>query len=84
MSLAAHAIAPIEPPPDEDRLVVVNGVEWKTYCALRELLDSPGVRLTYLKGALEIRTTSRRHEFYKKTIARLFVTSLRTGVPGSP
>lgn len=58
-------------PTDEDRFVVLHGVEWKTYCALRELFDSPGVRMTYLKGALEIMSPSRRHEGYKKRIARL-------------
>jgi len=56
---------------DEDRFVVMYGVEWKTYCAVRELFDSPGVRMTYLKGALEIMSPSKRHEGYKTRIARL-------------
>ena len=63
-----------EPPvsaPERDQFVVLNGVDWKTYCALRELFDSPGVRMTYLKGALEIMSPSRRHEGYKTRIARL-------------
>jgi len=55
----------------QDQFVVLHGVEWKTYCALRELFDSPSVRMTYLKGALEIMSPSRRHEGYKKRIARL-------------
>jgi hypothetical protein len=59
------------PSPDEDRFVVLHDVEWKTYCALRELLDGPGIRMTYLKGALEIISPSRRHEGFKKRIARL-------------
>jgi Uma2 family endonuclease len=58
-------------PLDRDQFVVLNGVEWKTYCALRELFDSPGVRMTYLKGALEIMSPSRRRERYKTRIARL-------------
>ncbi len=40
--------------PDVDQLVVMQGVDWRTYGALRELIDSPGIRMTYLKGALEI------------------------------
>jgi Uma2 family endonuclease len=71
----AIASAPFLEPPrtdaDCDRFVVLHGVEWKTYCAMRELFDSPGVRLTYLEGALEIMSPSRRHEGYKKRIARL-------------
>ena len=51
--------------------MVLHGVEWKTYCALRELIDRPGIRMTYLKGALEIMSPSRRHEGYKTRIARL-------------
>ena len=56
---------------DADQLVVLHGVDWRTYGALRELIDSPGVRMTYLEGALEIMSPSRRHEHEKKTIARM-------------
>lgn len=56
---------------DVDQLVVMNGVDWRTYGALRELIDSPGIRMTYLNGALEIMSPSRRHEHEKKTIARM-------------
>jgi Uma2 family endonuclease len=38
---------------------------------VRDLLDGPGIRLTYLCGALEIMSPSRRHEDLKKRIARL-------------
>ena len=31
-------------PEDVDQLVVMNGVDWRTYVALRELTDSPGIR----------------------------------------
>lgn len=69
-------------PVDEDQFVVLHGVEWKTYCALRELFDSPGVRMTYLKGALEIMSPSRRHEGYKTRIARLLeLFALERDVP---
>jgi len=56
---------------DVDQLVVMNGVDWRTYGALRELIDSPGIRMTYLNGALEIMSPSRRHEHEKTTIARM-------------
>jgi len=58
-------------PHDVDQLVVMNGVDWRTYGALRELIDSPGIRMTYLNGALEIMSPSRRHEHEKTTIARM-------------
>lgn len=58
-------------PVDRDEFVVLHGVDWKTYCAVRELFDSPGVRMTYLMGALEIMSPSRKHEGYKTRIARL-------------
>ncbi|HVV86052.1 MAG TPA: Uma2 family endonuclease [Kofleriaceae bacterium] len=71
----AHAAAAVAPdiaaaPDDTDQLVVLHDVEWKTYRALRELFDRPGIRLTYLAGALEIMSPSKKHEVYKKQIAR--------------
>jgi Uma2 family endonuclease len=68
--------------PDVDQLVVMHGVDWRTYGALRELIDSPGIRMTYLNGALEIMSPSRRHEHEKKTIARMIeVFALERDVP---
>jgi Uma2 family endonuclease len=75
---AQRAPAPLE----QDEFVVLHGVEWKTYCAVRELFDSPGVRMTYLRGSLEIMSPSRRHEGYKKRIARLLeLFALERGIP---
>jgi len=71
MALPALAFPNNVPITDEDRFIVVHGVEWKSYCAVRELVGGPGVRMTYLKGALEIMSPSKRHEVYKKGIARL-------------
>ena len=69
-------------PREVDQFVVLQGVDWRTYSVLRELLDSPGVRLTYLRGALEIASSSRRHEDYKKRIARLVeLFALERGIP---
>ncbi len=38
---------------------------------MRELMDGPGLRMTYLEGALELMTPSPDHELWKKNIARL-------------
>jgi Uma2 family endonuclease len=84
MSAAQTELFPKVPPAplERDQFVVLHGVDWKTYCALRELFDSPGVRMTYLKGALEIMSPSRRHEGYKKRIARLLeLFALERDVP---
>jgi Uma2 family endonuclease len=81
---AAVTAWPEEPPPvpRTDQSVVVNGVSWAGYCLMRELLDSPGIRLAYLEGALEIRSPSPLHEYLKKQIARLLeVFSLEREVP---
>lgn len=67
---------------DVDQLVVMHGIDWRTYSALRELLDSPGIRLTFLEGALEIMSPSKRHEHEKTTIARMIeVFALERDVP---
>jgi hypothetical protein len=50
---------------------LVNGVTWKDYVVLRDVLDTPGLRMTYCEGALELMSPSRRHELNKKSIARL-------------
>lgn len=68
-------LSPAVPPPivpvrGEERLLI-HGVDWRAYVLLRELLDSPGLRMTYLEGALELMTPSLRHERVKKTVARL-------------
>lgn len=87
MSHAASS-AEIDPAPfgsrpvDADQLVVMHGVDWRIYGALRELIDSPGIRMTYLEGALEIMSPSRRHEHEKTTIARMIeVFALERDVP---
>jgi Uma2 family endonuclease len=59
---------PAEPP--EGR-VLLHDVPWSTYVVLRDTVDSPGVRMTYLEGWLEILSPSRKHEVSKTQIARL-------------
>jgi Uma2 family endonuclease len=51
--------------------MVIHGVSWRDYVILREALDTPGLRMTYLKGTLELTSPSLTHELNKKTIARL-------------
>ena len=81
MSATPRWISEPAPQPTDQR-VVVNGVSWGGYCLMRELLDSPGTRLAYLEGALEIMSPSPLHEFLKTQIARLLeVFSLERAVP---
>lgn len=50
---------------------MIDNVPWNTYAAIRELLDSPSLKMTYLKGTLELMSPSRKHESRKKQAARL-------------
>jgi Uma2 family endonuclease len=59
-----HASAP-------EQQMVIRGVSWKDYVLLREALDTPGLRMTYCEGVLELMSPSRSHELWKKTAARL-------------
>ncbi len=55
-----------------DQRVILNCVSWDEYDKLCELFDErPGVRMTYLKGTLEIMVTSPEHERRKTIVARL-------------
>ncbi len=71
------ALAPVAPYPvrsrsaDDEQRVLIGGVPWATYVTLRDSVTNPGVRMTYLKGWLEIMSPSRAHEVTKTQIARL-------------
>ncbi len=54
-----------------EQRMVIHGVSWKDYVILREALDTPGLRMTYCEGVLELMSPSMTHELNKKTIARL-------------
>jgi Uma2 family endonuclease len=56
---------------EAERRVLLSGVPWSTYVVLRDTVESRGVRMTYLKGWLEIVTNGRTHEVGTKQIARL-------------
>lgn len=57
---------------DGERRFVLHGVPWWTYVALRDALDDrSGLKMTYLRGTLELMSPSTLHEDAKKIIARL-------------
>jgi Uma2 family endonuclease len=71
-ALPQVAFPPRDPPDSErDDHVVLYGIDWNMYCAVRELFEDRGVRMAYLNGALEITSPSRKHEGYKARIAQL-------------
>ena len=62
--------------------MLLEEVPWAAYVGLRDAIESPGVRMTYLEGRLEIMTPSRGHEVEKKLIARLLeLFCLERGIP---
>ncbi len=66
----AVSLPDVMPEPPEQRMLL-RGISWKEYAILRELLDGPSLRMTYLRGALELMSPSTDHEMWKKNIARL-------------
>jgi Uma2 family endonuclease len=71
--VAAASVVPASPiarAPDEQRMLLHN-VGWKEYVLLRDVLDGPGVRMSYLGGCLELMSPSPEHELWKTNIARL-------------
>jgi Uma2 family endonuclease len=67
----------------EEPRFVLHHVPWWTYVALRDAMDEghPGLKMTYLEGALELMSPSQLHEEVKKVIARLLeIWADETGV----
>lgn len=56
---------------DVEQRMIIFGVRWKDYVILREALNTPGLRMTYCEGTLELMSPSRTHELNKTSIARL-------------
>lgn len=73
MSMTLAAPQPVVELPKElpEQRMLIYGVSWKDYVILREALDTPGLRMTYSEGVLELMSPSRTHELRKTTIARL-------------
>jgi Uma2 family endonuclease len=68
---------------DVDGRVMLRDVSWDRYESLLAFVgeDFPGLRITYLEGALELLTTSQFHEAIKKMLARLVEAyALETGL----
>lgn len=52
--------------------ILLDGFTWREFKAVEQLLDRPGVRLSFLDGVLEIRKMpGKKHETVKKRIAAL-------------
>ncbi len=51
--------------------VVLHGVPWATYVALRDVPQSRNVRMTYNRGELEMISPSKRHEVCAHLLGRL-------------
>ena len=78
--MAAAASLKVASAPSEQRMLLSN-VSWKEYVLLRDVLDGPGVRMTYLRGNLELMSPSPEHEMWKTNIARLIeLFAHRTGI----
>jgi Uma2 family endonuclease len=60
-------------PGHSEQRVLLPGIPWKLYVALRDAVDDFGgrVSMTYLAGKLELMSPSSRHEIVKTIIARL-------------
>ena len=72
---AAQTTPSAAPAETGDQRVVVYGVTWDQYVTIRGALDDhPGLRMTFLEGALEIMSPSPEHERRKTLIARLIET----------
>jgi Uma2 family endonuclease len=66
---AAVAFFNVAPVHEEQRMLL--NATWKEYILLRDVMDSPSLRMTFLKGSLELMSPSPAHEMWKKNIARL-------------
>lgn len=52
--------------------ILLDGFTWREFKAVEQLLDRPGLRLSFLDGVLEIgKMPGRKHETVKKRIAAL-------------
>jgi Uma2 family endonuclease len=52
----------------EQRLVLPGNYGWQEFEAVEKLLESPGLRITYLDGSIELMTLGEPHELIKSLI----------------
>ncbi|WP_437647655.1 Uma2 family endonuclease [Sorangium sp. So ce362] len=82
MVAAAHMPFPSSIAPAGEQRFVIHGVPWQTYVRLRDELDTPGLRMTFCEGTLELMSPSIDHEATKTLIARLIeIFALERDVP---
>ena len=61
-----------KPESDHERRFLLHDISWQFYEAfLAELVERPGLRLTYDRGNLELRTLSYKHEWLRRRIGLL-------------
>jgi Uma2 family endonuclease len=69
-------------PPRAPQHFLLGGVDWETYCKLRDALQGRHLRLTYDRGNLELMTLSLGHERYGSLLGRMIETlTLELGLP---
>jgi hypothetical protein len=72
----AIAVMQTQELPTEQRLVC-SGTNWQQFKSIQAgFSESPGIRLHYYKGTLEIVATSPEHEIFKSIIAYLITIFL--------
>ncbi|MGB8688942.1 MAG: Uma2 family endonuclease [Microcoleus sp.] len=55
-----------------DEPILIDGMSWREFKAVEQLLSRPGIRLSFLDGVLEIRRMpGRKHETVKQRISTL-------------
>ncbi|MEG4862936.1 MULTISPECIES: Uma2 family endonuclease [unclassified Microcoleus] len=69
-----------------DKPILIDGLSWREFKAVEQLLSRPGVRLSFLDGVLEIRRISgRKHQIVKERISTLVNLYLEsTGIDFTP
>ncbi len=58
-------------PPRAEQHIVLNGIDWKGFCAIADAIVHGHVRLAYDGERLELMTTSHGHEWVSSLLARL-------------
>ncbi len=72
LMVAARSTLSQLPAPDAgEQSFILHNVSWRDYLVLRNLLDSPALRMAYCEGELELMSPSEAHEHTKTLIARL-------------
>lgn len=69
-----------------DKPILIEGMTWREFKAVEQLLDRPGVRLSFLDGVLEIRQMpGEQHETVKERIGTLLdLYLLQLGIDYTP